>query len=127
MAASRARLPKLQIVVQRSNFLQKDSGLEVSKEPAKPVPCQWPDNAASFWALEKDPLFTGPPAISPREKADNSGAALGTGSASKQLQQLLQELQGFVLWLTQASFFLNDPGTQDQSLTPVSLNEAKKR
>lgn len=40
---------------------------------------------------------------------------MGTGSASKQLQQLLQELQGLVLWLTQASFFLKDPGTQDQS------------
>lgn len=47
-AVSRARLPKLQIVVQRGNFLEKDSGLGVSKEPAKPVPCQWPDNAVSF-------------------------------------------------------------------------------
>lgn len=73
------------------------------------------------------PFFTSPPEISLREKADNSGAALGTGSASKQLQQLLQELQGLVLWLTQASFFLKDPGTQDQTLTAVSLSEAKNR
>lgn len=73
------------------------------------------------------PVLTRPPAISLREKADNSGAALGTGSASKQLQQLLQELQGLVLWLTQASYFLKDAGTPDQTLTAVSLSKAKKR
>lgn len=59
-AVSKARLQKLQIVVQKSNFLEKDSGLGVSKEPAKLVPCQWPDNAVSFWALKKDPLLHKP-------------------------------------------------------------------
>lgn len=47
-AVSRARLSELQVVVHGNWFLEKDSSLGVSKEPAKPVPYQQPDNAVFF-------------------------------------------------------------------------------
>jgi len=77
-------------VVQRKCFLEKDSGLGVRKnQPSLFL-------ISGCFLLSRGVIpFTNPLAISLKDKADNSGAALGTGSASKQLPQLLQELQGF--------------------------------
>lgn len=101
-AVSRARLSKLHVVVHGNYFPEKDSILGVSKEPAKPVAYQRPENAVTFRALEGFPSQTHLQSVSRRSliTAVLLWALVQRASSCNSCSKSFRDL---VLWLTQAS------------------------
>lgn len=99
-AVSRARLSKLHVVVHY--FPEKDSILGVSKEPAKPVAYQRPENAVTFRALEGFPSQTHWRSVSRRSLITVVllWALVQQASSCNSCSKSFRDL---VLWLTQAS------------------------